>query len=124
MEKNDKLAAAALLTAIVAFSSLVVLDQRSKDSDPLREKRHLVREWPSEDGGKVFAYLEPVDGGEQLVEAPPQCVIPVCDATEKPVDCLRSGKWRGCNVMPKEEASGSECEPASCWIYFGEENGK
>ena len=121
---DKKLAVGLAVAALAVVGASKLIDTKDKDKDPAKEKKHLVREFKQEDGGKLFGFLEAIDGGEKIVAAPPQCVIPVCDESEKPVDCLRSGKWRGCNVMPKEEASGSECKPASCWIYFGEENGK
>lgn len=49
------------------------------------------------------------------VRAAARHVIPDCsvdggwDTNHAPVDCLRNGEWRGCNVFPRSEATGTQC---------------
>jgi len=37
------------------------------------------------------------------------------------VDCLRGGEWRGCNVMPRAEASGAQCLDAPSGVVWAGE---
>ncbi len=55
-----------------------------------------------------------------------KCVIPDCDKTEKEVDCYETLSrppdripkpyWVGCNVFPKELATGKKCLPVACTV--------
>ncbi len=59
----------------------------------------------------------------------PKCVIPACDASEKPVDCQKwvTGpgpapgrfEWVGCNVFQAKESKGKECLPVECVAQEG-----
>jgi len=112
--------------ALVALGVGLAVDSARKDDAPPVEKKLEVREFKREGGETFFGYYAD-EKKESIVEAPPQCVIPDCKGGEGPVDCLRQQptddkpKWKGCNAMPVEESSGSECIPTGCWKYFGEE---
>jgi hypothetical protein len=116
MTDAQKLALVAVLTAAVTLGALVVVESR----EPEPSRRMDVRAWKLGDGGTLYGYEATPGRKETIVASPPTCVIPACDESEKPVDCLRNGRWRGCNVIPASESSGAECLPASCWLYFGE----
>lgn len=55
-----------------------------------------------------------------------KCVIPDCDKTEKEVDCYETLSrppdrvpkpyWVGCNVFPRELATGKRCLPIACTV--------
>lgn len=126
MEPDKKVVIAALGVALVVGVGLAV-DSASKDDAPPEDKKLEVREFKREDGSKFFGYYADEKRRDTVVEAPPQCVIPDCQGGDGPVDCLRQQptdnrpKWKGCNVMPASEASGSQCVPTGCWKYFGEE---
>lgn len=95
-------------------------DRSKKDVEPTKDRVSDVRAFRDVDGGVVFGILDDVDGGARLVDAPPQFVIPDCDETEKPVDCLCRGRWSGCNNCPKALATGTQCKPSGAWHFFGE----
>ena len=82
----------------------------------------------------AVAEVDLPDGGDVLVvyrESP--CVIPDCPDDKAVVDCRGTGpygetdgggaRWRGCNVLPRQWATGSACLPAACGTTAGEELG-
>lgn len=134
MSDAEKAVAAAIAATLLALGAGVALsgkedakvlapakevalevDVAKKDLDPAPEVKRTVREYSTSEG-RIFAY----ESEGKLVQAPPQCVIPACTDDVGPVNCLCSGRWAGCNVCPKEAATGDECLPASCVLDFGE----
>jgi hypothetical protein len=54
--------------------------------------------------------------------------VPACTDDVGPVDCrLRlddgGSVWRGCNVLQRAQAVGSECLPSACGATSGEQLG-
>lgn len=134
MSDAEKVTAAAIVAALAALGaglalkgegevtkkppakeSTLEVDVSTKALDPAPEVKFKVREYSTTEG-RIYAY----EAGGKLVQAPPQCVIPACDDDVGPVDCLLDGKWHGCNVIPRDHATGTECKPASCVLDFGE----
>ncbi len=64
-------------------------------------------------------------------ETKPNCVTPICDDSEKPVDCLMhitgsigrpdGDYWVGCVTFPKRLAVGTQCKPAPCFVVDSRE---
>ncbi len=69
----------------------------------------------------------PDAGTMHIVEEISPCVIPD-SPDEKEVDCLcdegtdAGPRWRGVNVCPRKQASGTQCIPSGCRVIFGVRN--
>jgi len=77
------------------------------------------------DGAKKYVLTADLpDGGSlQVLQDSSPCVIPDSDGGE--VDCKcddgtdAGPKWRGVNVCPRKQASGTQCIPSGCRVIYG-----
>jgi len=72
----------------------------------------------------------------RLAAVPAPCALPLCLGTDggwddsAVVDCMAGGpygnqdgspRWRGCNVVPSQYASGTACVPSECSVVAGDD---
>lgn len=117
---TKKQIAATVAIAIASFEGGQLID---RDETTIVAKDQSALEVEVDGAKKYVLTADLPDGGLlQILQDSSPCVIPdSADGGE--VDCKcdvgRGPEWRGANVCPVKNASGTQCIPSGCRVIYG-----